>query len=55
MFRVAVDATTNTLEDGTPAHPDDLHRFEPWRQKFEQTAAGNKIKKCLSHCLRSFP
>lgn len=36
----------NTLEDGTPAHPDDLDRFEPWRKKFEETSGGQKVKKC---------
>nr|GAT43302.1 predicted protein [Mycena chlorophos] len=43
VFRVAVDIATGLLEDGTPAHEDDLARFEPWKKKFE--AANVKIKK----------
>ncbi|KAI0063316.1 hypothetical protein BV25DRAFT_1915237 [Artomyces pyxidatus] len=43
VFSVVVDATTNTLEDGSPAHPDDLARFEPWRTRFEK--CGHKVKK----------
>lgn len=46
VFRVAIDATTNTLEDGTDAHPDDLDRFEPWHKKFEESMSGFKVKKC---------
>ncbi|KAK7464893.1 hypothetical protein VKT23_006102 [Stygiomarasmius scandens] len=34
VFRVVVNAD-GTLEDGSPAHPDDIARFEPWRQNFE--------------------
>ncbi|THU75973.1 hypothetical protein K435DRAFT_974630, partial [Dendrothele bispora CBS 962.96] len=42
VFRVVVNAD-GTLEDGTPAHPDDIARFEPWRQNFE--AGGQKVKR----------
>ncbi|KAL1712312.1 hypothetical protein EV715DRAFT_278064 [Schizophyllum commune] len=35
VFRVVVNADGN-LDDGSPAHPDDLDRFEPWRQLFER-------------------
>ncbi|KAI4520785.1 ADP-ribosylation [Schizophyllum commune Loenen D] len=35
VFRVVVNADGN-LADGSPAHPDDLDRFEPWRQLFEK-------------------
>ncbi|KAL1698759.1 hypothetical protein EV121DRAFT_284575 [Schizophyllum commune] len=35
VFRVVVNADGN-LADGSPAHPDDLARFEPWRQLFER-------------------
>ncbi|EJD46214.1 ADP-ribosylation [Auricularia subglabra TFB-10046 SS5] len=37
VFRVVVDVRTGTLEDGTPAHPDDLQRFEPWSEHFRRT------------------
>ncbi|KAG5639046.1 hypothetical protein H0H81_007660 [Sphagnurus paluster] len=31
VFSVAVNVADNTLDDGSPAHPDDLERFEPWK------------------------
>ncbi|KAI0043689.1 hypothetical protein FA95DRAFT_1574951 [Auriscalpium vulgare] len=43
VFKVVVDAATNTLDDGCPAHPDDLARFEPWKALFERS--GLKVKK----------
>ncbi|KAG6847340.1 hypothetical protein H0H93_008748, partial [Arthromyces matolae] len=43
VFSVAVDAVSETLEDGSPAHPDDLERFRPWKQLFERS--GMKVKK----------
>ncbi|KAJ7207131.1 hypothetical protein GGX14DRAFT_456314 [Mycena pura] len=33
VFRVSVDVETKLLDDGSPAHEDDLARFEPWKQK----------------------
>ena len=47
MYRVSVNIADGTLEDGSPAHPDDLARFEPWRQKLENT--GIRVKKCKPH------
>ncbi|KAF7329954.1 PARP catalytic domain-containing protein [Mycena kentingensis (nom. inval.)] len=41
VFRVAVDVATGLLDDGTPAHHDDIARFQPWRQLL----AGVKLKK----------
>ncbi|KAJ7598679.1 hypothetical protein C8J56DRAFT_171385 [Mycena floridula] len=43
VFSVAVNAADDTLDDGSPAHPDDLERFRPWKQLFE--ASGVKVKK----------
>ncbi|KAL1716561.1 hypothetical protein EV715DRAFT_275002 [Schizophyllum commune] len=43
VFRVVVNADGN-LEDGSPAHPDDLDRFEPWRQLFEK-GSNCKVKR----------
>ncbi|KAF5353805.1 hypothetical protein D9758_010587 [Tetrapyrgos nigripes] len=34
VFKLVINAD-GTLEDGSPAHPDDLQRFEPWRALFE--------------------
>ncbi|KAF9064949.1 hypothetical protein BDP27DRAFT_1425240 [Rhodocollybia butyracea] len=45
VFRNVINAD-GTLEDGSPAHPDDLARFEPWKKLFESTSGGNKIKRC---------
>lgn len=42
VFRVAINAD-GSLEDGSPAHPDDLRRFEPWRELFERS--GYKVKR----------
>ncbi|KAK7464892.1 hypothetical protein VKT23_006101 [Stygiomarasmius scandens] len=42
VFRVVVNAD-GTLEDGTPAHSDDIARFQPWRQNFE--AGGQRVKR----------
>lgn len=47
MFRVVVNVADGTLADGSPAHPDDLARFEPWRAKFINT--GVRIKRCMFH------
>ena len=44
VFRVVVNADGN-LEDGSSAHPDDLDRFEPWRQLFEK-GSNCKVKRC---------
>ncbi|KAJ7207041.1 hypothetical protein GGX14DRAFT_635855, partial [Mycena pura] len=33
VFRVTVDVESKLLECGTPAHEDDLARFEPWKQR----------------------
>jgi hypothetical protein len=46
VFTVAINAETQLMDDGSPAHPDDLERFAPWRAMFEKTAQGYKIKKC---------
>ncbi|KAI5894927.1 ADP-ribosylation [Schizophyllum commune H4-8] len=43
VFRVVVNADGN-LDDGSPAHPDDLDRFEPWRQLFEK-GSNCKVKR----------
>ncbi|KAJ7057154.1 hypothetical protein C8F01DRAFT_344691 [Mycena amicta] len=45
VFRVTVDIATGLLEDGTPAHEDDLARFEPWKKKLEAAAGMMKLKK----------
>lgn len=44
---MTVNVADNTLEDGTLAHPDDLERFQPFRERFEETG-GRKITKCES-------
>ncbi|KAE9397513.1 hypothetical protein BT96DRAFT_1020773 [Gymnopus androsaceus JB14] len=44
VFRTIVNAD-GTLEDGSPAHPDDLERFEPWKKLFESTSGGAKVKR----------
>ena len=44
VFRVVVDVETKLLEDGSPAHEDDLARFEPWKQKLANS--GIQVKKC---------
>ncbi|KAG5643393.1 hypothetical protein DXG03_001008 [Asterophora parasitica] len=44
VFSVVVNAADNTLHDGSPAHPDDLERFEPWKKLCEGN--GLKVKKC---------
>lgn len=49
MFRVVVNVADGTLADGSPAHPDDLARFEPWRAKFINTNV--RIKRCMFHIL----
>ena len=46
VFRVVVNADGN-LADGSPAHPDDLDRFDPWRQLFEKGSTC-KVKRCTS-------
>ncbi|KAJ7216495.1 hypothetical protein GGX14DRAFT_696303 [Mycena pura] len=43
VFRVVVDVETKLLEDGSPAHEDDLARFEPWKQKL--ASSGIQVKK----------
>ncbi|VDC00323.1 unnamed protein product [Peniophora sp. CBMAI 1063] len=43
VYRVSVNVADGTLEDGSPAHPDDLARFEPWRQKLENS--GIQVKR----------
>ncbi|KAJ3784464.1 ADP-ribosylation [Lentinula aff. detonsa] len=43
VFRTAINAD-GTLEDGSPAHPDDLARFEPWKKLFE-TTSGTQVKR----------
>ncbi len=44
VFKVVIDTETNSLEDGSPAHPDDLARFEPWKDKLK--TFGVKVKRC---------
>ncbi|KAG6919348.1 hypothetical protein DXG01_006895 [Tephrocybe rancida] len=43
VFSVVVNAADDTLEDGSPAHPDDLERFRPWKQLFEKS--GYEVKR----------
>ncbi|KAF8885273.1 hypothetical protein CPB85DRAFT_1396815 [Mucidula mucida] len=43
VFKVVIDTETNSLEDGSPAHPDDLARFEPWKDKLK--TFGVKVKR----------
>ncbi|KAF7292775.1 PARP catalytic domain-containing protein [Mycena indigotica] len=43
VFRISVDVETKLLEDGTPAHDDDLARFQPWKDRL--AASGIKVKK----------
>ncbi|KAJ3733217.1 hypothetical protein DFJ43DRAFT_1069926 [Lentinula guzmanii] len=43
VFRTVINAD-GTLEDGSPAHPDDLARFEPWKKLFE-TTSGTQVKR----------
>ncbi|KAF7329935.1 PARP catalytic domain-containing protein [Mycena kentingensis (nom. inval.)] len=43
VFRLSVDVETKLLDDGTPAHEDDLARFEPWRAILANS--GVKVKK----------
>ncbi|KAF7291492.1 PARP catalytic domain-containing protein [Mycena kentingensis (nom. inval.)] len=43
VFRVVVDIDSGRLEDGTPAHSDDLERFRSWQEKFK--GVGMKVKK----------
>ncbi|KZV73984.1 ADP-ribosylation [Peniophora sp. CONT] len=43
VYRVSVNIADGTLEDGSPANPDDLARFEPWRQKLENS--GIRVKR----------
>ncbi|KAJ7576712.1 hypothetical protein C8J56DRAFT_799871 [Mycena floridula] len=43
VFSVVVNVENNTLEDGSPAHPDDLDRFAPWKALCEKS--GQKVKK----------
>ncbi|KAF9032673.1 ADP-ribosylation [Hymenopellis radicata] len=43
VFKVVIDTETNQLEDGSPAHPDDLARFEPWKAKLK--TFGVKVKR----------
>ncbi|KAE9398331.1 ADP-ribosylation [Gymnopus androsaceus JB14] len=46
VFRTVINAADGTLEDGSPAHPDDLARFEPWKQLFQTTELGGyKLKR----------
>lgn len=47
VFRTVINAADGTLEDGSSAHPDDLARFEPWKQLFQITELGGyKLKRC---------
>jgi len=53
---VAVNVSDGTLEDGSPAHPDDFARFQPWRVKFEE--AHIQVKRCQffrPYYYRAFP
>ncbi|KAF9032668.1 ADP-ribosylation [Hymenopellis radicata] len=43
VFKVVIDTETKQLEDGSPAHPDDLARFEPWKDKLK--TFGVKVKR----------
>ncbi|KDR78746.1 hypothetical protein GALMADRAFT_244289 [Galerina marginata CBS 339.88] len=43
VFSVVINAADNTLEDGSPAHADDLERFQPWKNLCEQS--GLKVAK----------
>ena len=43
---MVVNVKDSTLEDGSPAHPDDLERFGPWKTLCEQS--GLKVAKCQS-------
>ncbi|KAF5357739.1 hypothetical protein D9757_011954 [Collybiopsis confluens] len=45
VFRTVINVADETLEDGSPAHPDDLERFEPWKKLFETTSLGKKVKR----------
>ncbi|KAE9407487.1 ADP-ribosylation, partial [Gymnopus androsaceus JB14] len=45
VFRTVINVADGTLEDGSPAHPDDLERFEPWKNLFESTSIGQKVKR----------
>ncbi len=49
VFKVAIDTETSLLADGSSAHPDDLARFEPWKDKLK--TFGVKVKKCQRHLL----
>ncbi|KAH8824280.1 hypothetical protein DL96DRAFT_1613584 [Flagelloscypha sp. PMI_526] len=32
VFRLSINAEDNTLDDGSPAHIDDIERFQPWKE-----------------------
>ncbi|KAH8833020.1 hypothetical protein DL96DRAFT_1584341 [Flagelloscypha sp. PMI_526] len=43
IFRLAINTANNTLEDGTPAHRDDIERFRPWKEICDK--AGIRLKR----------
>jgi hypothetical protein len=56
VFSLAINASDNTLDDGSLAHQDDLDRFAPWKALFESTSCGIKVKKFhwfVNHTLES--